>query len=89
MAGPFITRLGQRQTILLRQPLVKTLGLNPGKLPTGISKEQAVEVMAATDWAINAGYGVADKMGLTGTAREKAAKLWTRALAQGMVEKMA
>lgn len=89
MAGPFIMRLGERKTILLRQPLVKILGLNPGKLPAGITKAQAAEVMAATDWAINAGYGVADKLGLTGAAREKAAKAWTWALAQGMVEKMA
>lgn len=86
--GPVRSILSNRKTLVLEAPLVSKLGFYHQELPPGVSMEQAVAVIAQTPWALEAGRGVAAKLGLTGDDAEVAAAKWARALAEGMVRGM-
>lgn len=49
--------LKKRPTLILEKPLVEMLGIDPPELPPGITREEAIEVVAATEWARNLATG--------------------------------
>ncbi|MEM2338587.1 MAG: hypothetical protein QXW83_00120 [Nitrososphaerales archaeon] len=65
---------------------------NPGspeiKIDREITEEEAVEIIKRTPWAMNAGLGVARKLGLRGAEATRAAERWAEALARGLVREM-
>lgn len=87
--GPVMSFLSERKTVVLDEPLIVKLGIDPPQeLPPGITKEAAVELIAGTPWAMGAGEGVARKLGLTPDTPEfrAAAYNWAKALAEGMLK---
>ena len=64
------------------------------ELPGGVTKDQAVELIAATPWARDAGRGIADRicseMGKAPDDPEctQIANAWAKAIATGMVNKI-
>ena len=50
--------LQNRPTLILEEPLVVTLGLDPpAELPPGVTREEAIEVIAGSAWAQNLATG--------------------------------
>jgi len=78
--GPILSTLSERRTIVLKEPLVRRLGLNPlgflgqPRIPEGVTEEQAVKVMSTCAWARGWAEGMAKLTGYTpGTAEYSAA----------------
>lgn len=89
--GPVLSTLSDRKTLVLREPLVRKLGLNQlrgfrgqARLPPGVTEEQAIAV-AQEVWGRKLAAGIADKAKLTGAAREEFIENWSRVVSEGLV----
>jgi len=69
---PIRSLLSKRPTIILKEPLVVALGLDPPEveLPPGVTEEEAVATIAATPWAKGWGEGIAKLAGYTPSTPE-------------------
>lgn len=54
-------------------------------LPGGVNEDQAVNLIAQTDWAQNAAAGVVNQLGLSPAETAEAKQNWARHLARGLV----
>jgi len=60
--GPVRKALYERKTIVLKEPLVKALGLDPQVLPPGVTYEEAVAVIEGSRWAKGLADGMCSKL---------------------------
>lgn len=88
---PIISTLSTRPTFILREPLVRKLGLNPllgfrsqAVLPPGVTEEQAIKVVQEA-WGKKLAAGIADRARMTGAERERFIESWSRVVAEGLM----
>lgn len=83
--GPILTALTERKTFILDEPLLVKLGIDPSpQLPSGVTREEAIDVLRET-WGKKLASGLADRAGLTGLAREQFIENWSRVVAEGLL----
>lgn len=88
---PFLSSLMRRPTLILKQPVIRRMGLNLGglrgqiTLPPGVTEEQAVKVIQET-WGKKLAAGLADRAGLTGPARDQFIENWSRVVSEGLLK---
>lgn len=89
MKGPIMRVLANRRTLVLGEPLVVRLGIDPPELPPGVTFEEAVAVVEGTSWAKGLAEGMCVKLaGLTpGTAEYRVClRRVSRKVAEGLLK---
>jgi len=85
---PIRSWLEGRETLFPRPKLVTSFTkhiVQPIELPAGITREDAVEAIAGTTWARGIAQGIADKGGLSGSARDDFILRFARQVSEGIV----
>ena len=83
--------LRTRKTLILEKPLINMVGGLFGyryhyqALPPGVTEEQAVEVVKEA-WGKKLASGIADRAGLTGTARNTFIENWGTVVSEGLLK---
>jgi len=85
---PLRSWLENRETLVPRAKLISSLSkraVPPIELPAGVSREDAIEAIAGTNWARGIAQGLADKGGLSGTPRDHFIDRFAHQVAEGIV----
>lgn len=85
---PLRSWLEERETLIPRPKLISSFTkrtVPPIELPVGVTRGEAVEAIAGTNWARGIAQGIADKGGLSGKTRDDFIERFAYQVAEGIV----